>query len=101
VNLLFFTLFAIALWLSFVIYRTNNRKRAQMLTPARPANILKINSYTSFGIMATIKFKDEILPQIGERVQQEGNLYKITGVVAEPVSAQQEGVWDCKLEKLC
>lgn len=68
-----------------------------MLVPVRSANILKINSYTSFGIMATVKFKDEASPQLGERIQKEGDLYKITGVLPE---GEKEGVWKCRLEKV-
>ncbi|MCW3466583.1 hypothetical protein [Chitinophaga nivalis] len=70
-----------------------------MIIPVRHANILKINSYTSFGIMATIRFRDEPAPEIGELVQREGHLYKITGVVKE--EEKQEGdIWNCKLEKI-
>ncbi|NSL87085.1 hypothetical protein [Chitinophaga solisilvae] len=98
--LLFLGIFALCLFLVFLQYRSANRKRAAMLMPVRSASILKFNSYTSFGIMATIKFKDEVSPKVGERVQQAGDLYKITGVVETPVIMQPQGVWDCKLEKL-
>ncbi|WP_147243310.1 hypothetical protein [Chitinophaga flava] len=98
-NLLFIGVIALSLWLVYLQYKSYTRKRSRMLMPVRPANILKINSYTSFGIMATIKFKDEASPQLGERVQKEGDLYKITGVIPGAAS-EHDGIWDCRLEKL-
>ncbi len=49
--------------------------------------------------MATVQFNDAGAPQVGERIQQEGDTYKIKGVVFE--SPQQHNhVWECKLEKI-
>ncbi|QJB30514.1 hypothetical protein HF324_03740 [Chitinophaga oryzae] len=107
-NLLFIGIIALSLWLLYLQYKSNARKRSRMLTPVRPASILKINSYTSFGIMATVQFKDDGCPQPGDRIQrEEGSLYKITGVLPEKSTEKETGqlepakrVWDCRLEKL-
>ncbi|NML38586.1 hypothetical protein HHL17_15365 [Chitinophaga sp. G-6-1-13] len=101
-NLLFIGVVALSLWLLYLQYKSNARKRSRLLTPVRPASILKINSYTSFGIMATVQFKDDACPQLGERIQKEGSLYKITGVLPEndPQQENQQRVWDCRLEKI-
>ncbi|SKA30334.1 hypothetical protein SAMN04488128_103276 [Chitinophaga eiseniae] len=108
-NLLFIGIVALSLWLLYIQYKSNTRKRSRMLTPVRPASILKINSYTSFGIMATVQFKDDGCPQPGDRIQrEEGSLYKITGVLPENNAEQETGqlkplpkrIWDCRLEKL-
>lgn len=107
VNLLFIGIIALSLWLLYLQYKSNARKRSRLLTPVRPASILKINSYTSFGIMATVQFKDGACPQLGERIQrEEGSLYKITGVLPdnspqnENRNENRQKVWDCRLEKL-
>ena len=59
-NLLLLGLFALALWLMFSLYRSHNRKKAELLLPVRSASIVKIHSYKSFGIIATIRFKEEL-----------------------------------------
>jgi hypothetical protein len=101
VNLLLLSLFAVALWLMFSLYRGHNRKKAELLVPVRSASIVKIHSYKSFGIIATIRFQDEQTPQIGDRLHEEGNIYRITGVVTpDPVKEQPKDTWDCRLVKL-
>lgn len=100
-NLLLPGLFAIALWLMFSLYRSHNRKKAELLLPVRSASIVKIHSYKSFGIIATIRFKDEQTPRIGDRLHEEGNIYQITGVVTpDPVEVQPKDTWDCRLVKI-
>ncbi|MBC9929350.1 hypothetical protein [Chitinophaga qingshengii] len=103
-NLLFIGIVALSLWLLYLQYKSNARKRSRLLTPVRPASILKINSYTSHGIMATVQFKDNSCPQLGERIQREGDLYKITGIIPETEpeadAGKVERVWACRLEKL-
>lgn len=100
-NLLLLSLFALALWLMFSLYRSHNRKKAELLLPVRSANIVKIHSYKSFGIIATIRFKDDLTPQIGDRLHEEGNIYQITGVVTpDAVPEQPKDTWDCRLVKV-
>ncbi|NLR60628.1 hypothetical protein HGH93_21135 [Chitinophaga polysaccharea] len=100
-NLLLLSLFAIAIWLMFSLYRNHNRKKVAFMTPVRSANILKIRSYKSFGILATIRFKDSMTPQVGDRLHEEGNIYQITGVVTpDPVREQPKDTWDCRLVKM-
>lgn len=100
-NLLLLSLFALALWLMFSLYRSHNRKRAEYLLPVRSANIVKIRSYKSFGIIATIRFKDDLTPQIGDRLHEEGNIYQITGVVTpDSATEQPKDTWDCRLVKV-
>ncbi|MDR6571194.1 hypothetical protein SAMN05660461_0411 [Chitinophaga ginsengisegetis] len=100
-NLLLLGLFALALWLMFSLYRSHNRKKAELLLPVRSASIVKIHSYKSFGIIATIRFKEELTPQIGDRLHEEGNIYQITGVVTpDPVPEQPKDTWDCRLVKI-
>lgn len=100
-NLLLLSLFVLALWLMFSLYRSHNRKKAELLLPVRSASIVKIHSYKSFGIIATIRFKEELTPQIGDRLHEEGNIYQITGVVTpDPVKEQPKDTWDCRLVKI-
>ena len=100
-NLLLLSLFALALWLMFSLYKTHNRKKAALLLPVRSANIVKIHSYKSFGIIATIRFKDDFTPQIGDRLHEEGNIYRITGVVTPDAAPEQpKDTWDCRLVKI-
>ncbi|MBV8251492.1 MAG: hypothetical protein JO154_02710 [Chitinophaga sp.] len=95
---LLLTALAASLILGVFLYRNVNRKKT---IPAvlRSADIVKINSYKSFGIMATVQFNDAGAPQVGERIQQEGDTYKIKGVVIES-PLQHNHVWECKLEKI-
>ncbi|WP_143306316.1 hypothetical protein [Chitinophaga vietnamensis] len=94
---------AVFLFLTILMYRTSFRKKTAIPVIIRSADILKFNSYKSYGIMALVQFKDEGLPQIGERIMQEGSTYKITGVVNDkpaPAAPRNEGIWECKLEKI-
>lgn len=101
VNLLLLTLFVLALWLTFSLYRSRHRRKSELLLPVRSANIIKIHSYKSFGIIATIRFKYDLTPQIGDRLHEEGNIYQITGVVTpDPVKEQPKDTWDCRLVKM-
>lgn len=101
-NLLLLSLFALALWLIFALYRGQNRKKAKLLLPVRSANIVKIHSYKSFGIIATIRFKYDLTPQIGDRLTEEGNIYQITGVVTPDTvqPSKPKDTWDCRLIKI-
>ena len=98
-NLLLFSLFVVAIWLMFSLYRSHKRRNAGLFHPVRPANIVKIHSYKSYGILATIRFKDEKVPSVGERLCEQGNIYEITGVVA---GQENPGpyTWDCRLVKV-
>ncbi|MEZ2442671.1 hypothetical protein AB6805_13195 [Chitinophaga sp. RCC_12] len=99
--LLLSLLFALALWAMISMYRSRNRKKAELLLPVRSASIIKIHSYKSFGIIATIRFKYDLTPQIGDRLHEEGNIYQITGVVTpDPVQEQPKDTWDCRLVKI-
>jgi hypothetical protein len=101
VNLLLLSLFAIGIWLLIVLYRSRHRKKAELLLPVRPASIVKIHSYKSFGIIATVRFQYDLTPQIGDRLHEDGNIYKITGVVFSDASQEQpKGTWDCRLVKI-
>jgi hypothetical protein len=101
VNLLLLSLFALACWAMVSLYRSHNRRKAELLVPVRSANIVKIHSYKSFGIIATIRFKEDRTPQIGDRLHEEGNIYQITGVVApDTVQEQPRDTWDCRLVKV-
>ncbi|MFB6457021.1 hypothetical protein ACE38W_17250 [Chitinophaga sp. Hz27] len=95
-----YLLFALAAVSLLVVYyfRMLNRKKP---VPAalRSAAILKFNSYKSFGIMATIRFNDTGAPNVGDQIEQEGNTYRIKGVIVES-PLQHDQVWECKLEKM-
>ncbi|RFS26828.1 hypothetical protein DVR12_03315 [Chitinophaga silvatica] len=99
-NLLLFSLFAVAIWLMFSLYRSHNRRKAGMFLPVRSASIIKIHSYKSFGILATIRFKDEAVPKIGDRVCEQGSIYEITGVVSPDQEKLPIGQWDCRIVKV-
>ncbi|SHM64490.1 hypothetical protein SAMN05444266_109313 [Chitinophaga jiangningensis] len=98
-NPLFLTTLTIAaIGGAIFIYKVSSRKKS---IPAvlRSAAIVKINSYKSFGIMATVRFNDAGIPQVGDQIQQEGHTYKIKGVISESPQ-QHDQVWECKLEKI-
>ncbi|MDQ0107579.1 hypothetical protein J2T02_002698 [Chitinophaga terrae (ex Kim and Jung 2007)] len=99
-NLLLLSLSVMAIWLMFSIYRSYRRRKADMFLPVRSASIIRIRSYKSFGILATIRFKDEKAPKVGDRLCEQGSIYQITGVVAPDQSAQVTGTWDCRLVKV-
>ncbi|MFY0256069.1 hypothetical protein ACDQ55_19190 [Chitinophaga sp. 30R24] len=100
-SLLLLGLFVLAIGLMFSLYRNHNRKKAVLWGPVRSANILKIHSYRSFGILATVRFKDEQVPHIGDRLHEGGNIYEITGVVdTDPALEHPNNTWDCRLVKI-
>ncbi|PSL45493.1 hypothetical protein CLV51_104197 [Chitinophaga niastensis] len=101
-NLLLLSLLAaVGVWLLIFLYRSNNRKRSELLLPVRPASIVKIHSYKSFGIIATVRFQYDLTPQIGDRLHEDGNIYKITGVVfSDSKQEQPKETWDCRLVKI-
>ncbi|MEC5144046.1 hypothetical protein [Chitinophaga sp. 212800010-3] len=100
-NLLLFSLFAVATGLTILLYRNRSRKTARMFVPIRSASIIKILSYKSAGILATIRFKDELSPQIGDRLLEEGALYEITGVVVPDIAKERPAdTWDCRIVKI-
>ncbi|NIG54582.1 hypothetical protein [Chitinophaga sp. Cy-1792] len=103
-NLNLYTVFTYLLYalaavtLLVVSFRLLNKKKP---VPAalRSAAIIKINSYKSFGIMATIRFNDAGAPNVGDQIKQEGDTYRIKGVIVES-PLQHDQVWECKLEKM-
>lgn len=99
-NLLLLSLCVLAIWLMFSIYRSYQRRKAGMFLPVRSASIIRIRSYKSFGILATIRFKDEKVPKIGDRLCEQGNIYEITGVVTPDQAVQLADTWDCRLVKV-
>lgn len=71
----------------------------------REVRVLSMDTYRPVGIMATIAFIDEQVPQIGDVIEFEGVIYRIKGVVVSSSSQRiannlDNEIYDCNLDRV-